>query len=121
MASLLFTTDPTWQGPSGWQVIVIDQANDDHRVIASAQALLAVDEPINLGGHGPMGRLLPRIAFARRAARLPVLGYLLIDCDLPAVAGDWPDAPVTFMATSPEFSTHLKVARDRGWTAIDAG
>ena len=116
---ILFTSDSQWTGPEGWDLVGIDQPDDDRRVIAAAQALLPIDESIVLGGHGAMGRLLPRIAFARRAARRPVLGYLLVDCDLPVVAGDWPDAPVTFVASTPEFRTHLKVAADRGWSIRD--
>lgn len=99
----------------GWQVVSIDQPDDDRRVIAAAQALLTLEEPVVLGGYGTMARLLPRVAFARRATRRPVVGYLLIDGDLPTVAGDWPDAPVTFMATRSGFEAHQKIAAERGW------
>lgn len=121
MASpVLFTTDPTCPAPAGWQVVSIKQENDDHRVIAAAQVLLAIEEPIGIGGHGRMGQLLPRIAFARRAARIAIPEYLLVDCDLPPSAGDWPDAPVRFMATTDAFATHRNVARQRGWSIADA-
>lgn len=116
--TVAFTTDPGFTHPE-WSVILIDQADDDRRVIAAARALLAFHESVTIAGHGLMGRLVPRLAFARRAARQPVAGYLLIDCDLPAAAGDWPDAPVTFMATAPDFATHLKVASSRGWRVIN--
>jgi hypothetical protein len=114
---ILFTTEPTFV-LDGWESVVIDQPDDDRRVIAAAQSLLLIDETVVLGGHGQMGRLLPRVGFARRAARRPIEGYYLIDSILPPVAGDWPDAPVTYTATNEEFSTHAKVARERGWKVI---
>jgi hypothetical protein len=114
---ILFTTEPTY-ALDGWECIVIDQPDDDRRVMAAAQALLTVEEPMVLGGHGLMGRLLPRLGFARRAARRPIEGYYLIDSILPPVAGDWPDAPVAYTATNKEFATHAKVAGERGWKVI---
>jgi hypothetical protein len=116
---LLFTTEPSLVPNGQWEVVAISQPDDDRRVIAAAQALLSIEETVVLGGHGAMARLLPRIGFARRAARRPIEEYVLIDGDLPAVAGDWPDAPVRFIATHAAFTAHAKVARERGWN-VDA-
>lgn len=119
--TVLFTAEPMAAIDAAPALVIrIDQPDDDRRVIAAAQALLGVEGPVILAGHGVMGRLLPRLAFARRASRRPIAGYLLIDCDLPAVAGDWPDAPVSFMATTPAFQTHAKVAAERGWTVVSS-
>lgn len=92
--------------------------NDDELVIQAAQHLLSVTEPVTLVGIGRYGTLMPRLAFARRAARRPVVEYILVDCDLPVVSGDWPDAPVRYRARSEQFATHAKVASDRGWNLV---
>lgn len=91
---------------------------DDELVIQAAQFLLAIAEPVTLVGIGRYGTLMPRLAFARRAARRPVVEYLLVDCDLPVVSGDWPDAPVKYRARSEQFATHAKVAAERGWAVV---
>lgn len=98
-----------------FEVVVIDGATTDELVIRAAQYLLPIVEPITLVGIGKFGPLIPRLAFARRAARQSVQEYLLVDCDLPVVSGDWPDAPVRYLARSEQFATHAKVAAERGW------
>ena len=94
----------------------ITGATDDELVIKAAQQMLSLEEPATIVGIGRFGTLMPRLAFARRAARRPVVEYVLVDCDLPLVSGDWPDAPVRYIARSEEFATHAKVAADRGWS-----
>lgn len=94
---------------------VISAETPDELVIRAAQHLLPIDQPITLVGIGRFGTLMPRLAFARRAARRPVVEYVLVDCDLPNVSGDWPDAPVRYVARSEAFATHAKVAAERGW------
>lgn len=96
--------------------VVITGDSVDELVIRAAQHLLPITEPVTLIGIGRFGSAMPRLAFARRAARRAVEGYVLVDCDLPVVSGDWPDAPVTYIARSDEFATHAKVASDRGWS-----
>lgn len=96
--------------------VVITGNTLDELVIKAAQHLLPITEPVELVGIGRFGTLMPRLAFARRAARRAVTGYLLVDCDLPVVSGDWPDAPVSYLARSDQFATHAKVASERGWS-----
>lgn len=98
-----------------FDAFIIADGSDDELVIRAAQCLLPITEPITLVGIGRFGRLLPRLGFARRAARCQVVEYVLVDCDLPVVSGDWPDSPVRYIARSAEFRTHAKVASDRGW------
>lgn len=98
-----------------FDAVVINGGTNDELVIRAAQHLLSVTEPITLVGIGRFGPLLPRLGFARRAARRTIDGYLLVDCDLPVVSGDWPDAPVRYLARSEQFATHAKVASERGW------
>lgn len=97
---------------------VVFSGTDDELVIQAAQHLLSINEPVTLVGVGRYGKLMPRLAFARRAARRAVIEYLLVDCDLPIVSGDWPDAPVRYRAREEQFATHAKVAAERGWNVV---
>lgn len=103
------------ESPDG-DAIVVSAQTVEELVIKAAQHLLLVTEPVELVGIGRFGTLMPRLAFARRAARRPVTQYTLVDCDLPVVSGDWPDAPVRYIARTEEFATHAKVASERGWS-----
>lgn len=98
------------------EAILVSGSNVDELVIKAAQHLLPIVEPVELVGIGRFGTLMPRLAFARRAARRAVTQYTLVDCDLPVVSGDWPDAPVRYIWRSEDFATHAKVAADRGWS-----
>lgn len=89
------------------------------RVPEIARDLLAFSEPLWIGLRGDLAPLAPAVAFARRASKLPLAGYLLIDGDFPRVGElDWPDAPVAYLATLPDYETHAKAAVARGWRVI---
>ena len=64
----------------------------------------------------------PALGFAQRSARRAVAGYVLVDPVLPAVGGDWPDAPVT-VVLSPHADADTRSAalgaRLRGWEVLD--
>ena len=89
------------------------------RVPEIARDLLTFSEPLWIGLRGDLAPLAPAVAFARRASQLPLAGYLLIDGDFPRVGElDWPDAPVAYLATLPDYETHAKAAVARGWRVI---
>lgn len=91
------------------------------RVPEIASDLLTVPELLWIGLCGELAALAPAVAFARRASKLPLAGYLLIDGDFPRVGElDWPDAPVAYLATVPDYETHARAALARGWQIISS-
>ena len=75
-------------------------------------------EPLLLVVGGGAGELAPALGFSQRAARRSVAGYVLVDADVPAAesrAGDWPDAPVHYIASPAADPAHVTQARLRGW------
>ena len=68
--------------------------------------------------HGATALALPDIAFALRAQHRRVIGYRIIDGELPAPTPDWPDAQVTYELTNPALESHANQARLRGWDVI---
>jgi hypothetical protein len=66
--------------------------------------------------------MLPALGFSQKASRRPVAGYVLIDDQLPkagtAGGADWPDAPVTYVATGPDYADTAHQAELRGWTTF---
>jgi len=86
-------------------------------VAQTALALGAADAPRPLlVATGQSVHLLPRLAFATRAARRPAVGYVLVGDTLPDASdrvADWPDAPVTVVCT--EGSEAGRLAALRGW------
>ena len=90
-----------------------------HNAIAIAEA--QPERPVLLVASGAAGSLLPALGFSQRASRRPVAGYVVVDGSLPKPgAADWPDAPVTYVATSSpddaDASSIVKQAEMRGWT-----
>jgi hypothetical protein len=86
--------------------------------IASAR----VPAPVLLVVCGETGCHVPALGFAQRAARRELAGYVLIDADVPppgAAGGDWPDAPVTYVATPAADPECVTQARLRGWRIIE--
>lgn len=67
---------------------------------------------------GATALALPDIAFALRAQHRRVIGYRIIDGELPAPTPDWPDAHVSYELTNPAFESHANQARLRGWDVI---
>lgn len=70
--------------------------------------------PLLLVAQGGSGQMLAALGFAQRASRRRVVGYVLVDGDLPKPGvQDWPDAPVTYMGSS---QAHLALLR--GWEVL---
>jgi hypothetical protein len=70
--------------------------------------------PVLLVAYGAAGRMLAALGFAQRASRRRVVGYVLVDGELPKPGvQDWPDAPVTYLGTT---ESHL--AELRGWDLL---
>jgi hypothetical protein len=64
---------------------VLVESAGDRRVPEIASDLLTVPELLWIGLRGDLAALAPAVAFARRASKLPLAGYLLIDGDFPWV------------------------------------
>ena len=75
------------------------------------------NEELRLIAKGPAAKALPDVAFAMRARQRRIVGYVIIDGDLPAPHPDWPDAPVTYVRNSDSCAslTNAQQARLRGW------
>jgi hypothetical protein len=92
--------------------------------IAVSIAKTSPIQPLLLVATGRAASLLPAVGFSQRAARHPVAGYVMIDGILPKAGGsDWPDAPVTYVATQAmddpacvDAPATMRQAALRGWT-----
>lgn len=74
----------------------------------------AVVPPLLLVAQGGSGQMLAALGFAQRASRRRVVGYVLVDADLPKPGvQDWPDAPVTYIG-----SGQAPLAELRGWEIL---
>lgn len=74
--------------------------------------------PLLLVLEGSSGELAPALGFSQKAARRAVGGYVLVDAIVPPTesrGGDWPDAPVTFLASPAAEPLETNQARLRGW------
>lgn len=95
-----------------------------HWIAHNAMTLTAAqpERPVLLVAQGVAGSLLRALGFSQKASRRPVSGYIVIDGDIPkAGGGDWPDAPVTYVATAegqtiPAIADNAHQAELRGWT-----
>ncbi len=75
--------------------------------------------PLLLVLEGTSGGLAPALGFSQKAARRAVGGYVLVDAVVPPAesrGGDWPDAPVTYLASPAAPPLEANQARLRGWT-----
>lgn len=71
--------------------------------------------PVLLVAAGAAGRMMAALGFAQKASRRRVVGYVIVDGELPkAGVQDWPDAPVTYIGAR---EAHL--AELRGWEVLD--
>jgi hypothetical protein len=74
--------------------------------------------PVLLVLGGSSGGLTAALGFSQRAARRAVGGYVLIDAAVPPAesrGGDWPDAPVHYVASPDADPLEVNQARLRGW------
>jgi hypothetical protein len=100
-----------------------DRTKRAHWVAALAVAMSAgaISSPITLVLAGASGALAPAVGFSQRAARRLVIGYILIDAELPTVGGaheDWPDAPVIYLHSPQAQVLNVNQARLRGWDVV---
>lgn len=73
--------------------------------------------PLLLVAHGTSARMIAAVGFSQRASGRQVVGYALIDGDLPSPGlQDWPDAPVTYVG-----ERESTLARLRGWDVQPVG
>lgn len=78
--------------------------------------------PVLLVLAGSAGALAPALGFSQKASRRAVSGYVLVDAAVPPLesrGGDWPDAPVTYVASPDADPGEVKQARLRGWTVLE--
>jgi hypothetical protein len=79
----------------------------------------SVTAPVLLVLTGASGAVAPALGFSQKASRRAVSGYVLIDATTPALdsgGDDWPDAPVTYVASPAADPLEVNQARLRGWT-----
>lgn len=102
--------------PQEHEVHVIEPAPgpDDALAARVCAAITLVDPrpPLAVVAAGSGALLLPAVARSQHSAHRRVVGYLLIDPELPAVTDVWPDAPVTVVSDDEWAATQ---ARLRGW------
>jgi hypothetical protein len=112
--------------------VPVGEPGDDARTLSAhwvahlavALATGGAVAPIVLVLDGRAGVLAPALGFAQKAARRAVAAYVLVDAATPPAesrGGDWPDAPVWFVATPAADELEVNQARLRGWTVLPAG
>ena len=75
--------------------------------------------PVLLVLGGTAGAMAAALGFSQRAARRAVSGYVLVDAAVPPAesrGGDWPDAPVHYVASPAADPLEVNQARLRAWT-----
>ena len=90
--------------------------------LAIALATSGASAPVLLVLGGSSGALAPALGFAQKAARRAVAGYVLVDAATPPAesrGGDWPDAPVWFVASPAADPLETNQARLRGWSVLE--
>ena len=120
--------DPGAAGVRAMSLDVPDpEAGDDARTarahwvahLAIGIAARSARAPVLLVLGGGSGALAPAVGFSQRAARRAVSGYVLVDAAVPPAesrGGDWPDAPVHYIASPAADPLEVNQARLRGWT-----
>jgi hypothetical protein len=105
-----------------------DSAPDDDARTARAHwvahlamhlAMTGAAAPLLVVVEGTSGSLAPAVGFSQKASRRAVEGYVLVDAATPPIessAGDWPDAPVHYLASAASDPLEVNQARLRGWT-----
>jgi len=100
-----------------------DAPESGHRYVAGTALQIGAADPrtpLVLVAHGLAGPLMPALGGAQRAAHRLVGGYVFVDAELPVPAGDWPDAPCGYLATS-QGDPRLDAARLRAWRTAETG
>jgi hypothetical protein len=89
--------------------------------LAIAIGVASPPPPLLLVLTGDCGSLAAAVGFSQRAARRAVGGYALVDAACPAPGGevpDWPDAPVSYLASPAAVELQVGQARLRGWRLV---
>lgn len=87
--------------------------------LAIGLATRSAQAPVLLVLGGDSGAMAAAVGFSQRAARRAVSGYVLVDAAVPPAesrGGDWPDAPVSYVASPAADPLEVNQARLRGWT-----
>ncbi len=90
--------------------------------LAVALATGGAVAPVLLVTSGRAGALAPALGFSQKASRRAVSGYVLIDAAVPPAesrGGDWPDAPVHYVASPAADPLEVNLARLRGWVVVE--
>jgi hypothetical protein len=90
--------------------------------LAVSLATSGAAAPLLLVLAGSAGSLAPALGFAQKAARRAVAAYVLVDAATPPAesrGGDWPDAPVWFVASPAADGLEANQARLRGWEVVE--
>ena len=75
--------------------------------------------PLLLVVGGAASRGLPALGLSQRASRHNVVGYVIVDAEIPHAGRscyDWPDAPVLYVRTPGAEPQGGALAALRGWT-----
>jgi hypothetical protein len=119
--------DPRCTGRRSMSLFVPDPdvADDPRTVRAHWVAHLSIGlaasgapTPVLLVLGGQSGAMAAAVGFSQKAARRAVSGYVLVDAVVPPAetrAGDWPDAPVHYVASPAADPLEANQARLRGW------
>lgn len=89
-----------------------------------------------LAADGKGALFLPGVASGLRANDFTIAGYLLINANLPGgldpqnkdfefyetlpLLSDWPDAPIFYLWSEPNYENFAKEAKLRGWAVINS-
>jgi hypothetical protein len=117
---------------AGVDVHVVEVVDDDRppfaaRYVAAAarqiSAAVAPGVPVLLVAHSGAGPLLPPLAYARRAAREPVAGYVFLDAAVPRPGGTASRLDL-LAAEDPDLATTWRTELEAGrtlpnWSAAD--
>jgi len=90
--------------------------------LAVALATGGAQAPVLLVLAGTGGALAPALGFSQKASRRGVGGYVLVDAATPPAesrGGDWPDAPVHYVASPAADPLDVNQARLRGWDVVE--
>ncbi len=121
-ADLAAPADTPEASPAGAPEVGLPPEAGPRYVAGAALRIGAADPraPLVLVAYGAAGPALPALGGAQRAAHRMVGAYVFVDAELPVPAGDWPDAPCGYLATSPG-DPRLDAARLRAWRTSGTG
>lgn len=105
-------------------------------LISNISKTVEKESEIILGSFGKGALLLPGVAAGLRASEINVIGYLLINSNLPGaldpnvdnyeffetlpLLSDWPDAPIYYLWSDSKYSDFAKEASLRGWIVLES-